>query len=94
MPKFRAGCGRCLTRSSGRSRAPCTALAAALRGDVDEESRDAVARRARALRPFSAGGAWLAVLTLLGRGQIVAQSVTQARKLAAAAPNVVGAAQP
>ena len=73
MPKFRAGCGRCLTRSSGRSRAPCTALAAALRGDVDEESRDAVARRARVLRghiiqaltqttktgeaPFSAGGA-------------------------------------
>jgi len=36
----------------------------------------------------------LAALTLLGGGEIVAQSVTQARKLAADAPKVVGAAQP
>ena len=36
----------------------------------------------------------LAALTLLGGGEIVAQSVTQARKLAAAAAKVVGAAQP
>ena len=85
------------------------ALAAALRDDVDEESRDAVARRARVLRghinqaltqttktgeaPFPPE-VLLAALTLLGGGEIVAQSVTQARKLAAAAPKVVGAAQP
>jgi hypothetical protein len=36
----------------------------------------------------------LAALTLLAGGEILAQSVTQARKLAAAAPKVVGAAQP
>ena len=74
------------------------ALAAALRDDVDEESRDAVARRARVLRGHihealtqttktgdgtlparsAAGGA-----TLLAGGEVVAQSVTQARKLAA-----------
>ena len=85
------------------------ALAAALRDDVDEESRDAVARRARVLRGHinpaltqttKTGGApfppevLLAALTLLGGGEIGAQSVTQARKLAAAAPKVVGAAQP
>jgi hypothetical protein len=82
------------------------ALAAALR---DEESRDTVARRARVLRGHinqaltqttKTGAApfppevLLAALTLLGGGEIVAQSVTQARKLAAAAPKVVGAAQP
>ena len=85
------------------------ARAAALRDDVDEESRDAVARRARVLRghihealtqTMKTGEApfppevLLAALTLLGGGEIVAQSVTQARKLAAAAPKVVGAAQP
>jgi uncharacterized membrane protein YccC len=85
------------------------ALAAALRDDVDEESRDAVARRARVLRshihealthttktgeaPFPPE-VLLAALTLLAGGEILAQSVTQARKLAAAAPKVVGAAQP
>ena len=85
------------------------ALAAALRDDVDEESRDAVARKAQVLRghihealtqttktgeaPFPPE-VLLAALTVLGGGEIVAQSVTQARKLAAAAPKVVGAAQP
>jgi Fusaric acid resistance protein-like len=85
------------------------ALAVALRDDVDEVSRDAVARKAQVLRghvhealtqttkteeaPFPPK-VLLAALTLLGGGEIVAQSVTQARKLAAAAPKVVGAAQP
>jgi uncharacterized membrane protein YgaE (UPF0421/DUF939 family) len=85
------------------------ALAVALPDDGDEESRDAVARTARVLRGHvhealtqttKTGAApfppevLLAALTLLGDGEIVAQSVTQARKLAAAAPKVVGAAQP
>jgi hypothetical protein len=85
------------------------ALATALRDDRDEESRDTVARTAQVLRghvhdaltqatktgeaPF-APEALLAALTLLGGGEVVAQSVTQARKLAATAPNVVGAVQP
>ena len=85
------------------------ALGAALRDDVDEESRDAVARRARVFRghinqaltqttktgeaPFPPE-VLLAALTLLGGGEIVAQSVTQARKLVAAAPKVVGAVLP
>jgi hypothetical protein len=77
------------------------ALAVALRDDVDEDSRDTVARTAQVMRghiheamtqPTQTGEApfppevLLAALTLLGGGEIVAQSVTQARKLAVAAP--------
>jgi hypothetical protein len=85
------------------------ALATAVRDDRDEESRDTVARTAQVLRghvhdaltqatktgeaPF-APEALLAALTLLGGGEVVAHSVTQARKLAATAPCVVGAVQP
>ena len=85
------------------------ALAAALRDDVDEESRDAVARKARILRghihealtqatktgtaPFPPE-TLLAALSLLAGGEVVAQSVTQARKLAATAPAAVSAALP
>jgi uncharacterized membrane protein YgaE (UPF0421/DUF939 family) len=77
------------------------ALAAALRDDVDQESRDSVADQARLLRghihealtqatktgtaPF-APEALLAALTLLAGGEVAAQSVTHARKLAATAP--------
>ena len=84
-------------------------LATALRDDRDEESRDTVARTAQVLRghvhdaltqatktreaPF-APEALLAALTLLGGGEVVAQSVTHARKLAASTPNTVGAVQP
>lgn len=85
------------------------ALAVALRDDLDEESRDAVARNAQVLRthihdaltqatetgiaPF-APEALLAALTLLDGGEVIAQSITRARKLVAAAPIVVGAVQP
>jgi uncharacterized membrane protein YgaE (UPF0421/DUF939 family) len=85
------------------------ALDVALRDDVDEESRGNVARRAQVLRghihkalmqttktgeaPFPPE-VLLAALTVLGGGEVVAQSVTQARKLAAAAPTVVRTVQP
>ena len=85
------------------------ALAVALRDDVDEESRDTVARTAQVLRghvhealtqatktgqaPF-APTALLAALTLLSGGEVVAQSITQARKLAATALRSAGAVQP
>jgi hypothetical protein len=85
------------------------ALAPALRDDVDEESRDTVARKAQVLRghvhealtqatktgqaPF-APTALLAALTLLSGGEVVAQSITQARKLAATPLRSAGAVQP
>ena len=83
------------------------ALATALRDDVDEESGDAVSSQARAFRghihealtqatkkgtvPFPPE-TLLASLSLLAGGEVVAQSVTQARKLAATAPAAVSAA--
>jgi hypothetical protein len=83
------------------------ALAPALRDDVDEESRDTVARKAQVRRghvhealtqatktgqsPF-APTALLAALTLLSGGEVVAQSITQARKLAATPLRSAGAA--
>ena len=85
------------------------ALAAALRDDVDEESRDAVARKLgysaatytkRSTQATKTGTApfppetLLASLSLLAGGEVVAQSVTQARKLAATAPAAVSAALP
>jgi uncharacterized membrane protein YgaE (UPF0421/DUF939 family) len=85
------------------------ALAVALRDDVDEESRDAAARTAHVLRsqvhvaltqatttgaaPF-APTALLAALTLLGGGEVVAQSITQARELVAVIRAAGTAAQP
>jgi hypothetical protein len=80
------------------------ALAGALRDDLAEDSRDAAARTAHVLRshvhealtqttttgaaPF-APTALLAALTLLSGGEVVAQSVSQARKLTSATPSVV-----
>ena len=76
------------------------ALAVALREDVDAESRRTAVRTAQALRadtydvltqtetgevPVSPDVV-LAALTLLGAGEIVGQSVTQASKLAATVP--------
>jgi hypothetical protein len=85
------------------------ALAVALRDDGDEESRDAVARTARVLRghvhealtqvsktgqaPF-APTALLAALSLLSGGEVVAQSITQAGKLAAATSMYTSSVQP
>lgn len=85
------------------------ALAVALRDDADEESRNTVARRAQVLRghlhealtrttktgeaPF-APDALLAALTLLAGGEVAAQSVTRARKLAATAQGSIGTTQP
>jgi uncharacterized membrane protein YgaE (UPF0421/DUF939 family) len=85
------------------------ALAGALRDDVDEQSRDAAARTAQVLRshvhealtqatttgaaPF-APTALLAALTLLGGGEVVAQSITQARELVAVIPAAGTSPQP
>jgi len=85
------------------------ALAVALRDDVGDESRAVAARTAQVLRehihdaltrasttgaaPFEPP-ALLASLTLLGGGEIVAQSITQARALASEAPQTIGAKQP
>ncbi|WP_123028484.1 FUSC family protein [Mycolicibacterium stellerae] len=91
---------------AGSLRSTLLALAVALGDEVDEGSRGTVVRAAQELRghvhealtqtaktgeaPF-APEALLAALTLLAGGEVVAQSVTQARKLAAAAPTVTGA---
>ena len=85
------------------------ALALALRDDVDDESRDAAGRTARVLRghvhealtqisktgqaPF-APTALRAALALLGGGEAVAQSVSQAKDLAPTEPTVASAAVP
>ncbi|MDT5109394.1 MAG: hypothetical protein QOE20_1284 [Mycobacterium sp.] len=85
------------------------ALAVALRDDGGDESRAVAARTAQVLRenvhealtrvsttgaaPFEAT-ALLASLTILGGGEVVAQSITQARALASEAPQTTGAKQP
>jgi len=85
------------------------ALAVALRDDLDAESRAAAARTAQVLRghlhdaltrasttgaaPFEAT-ALLASLTLLGGGEVVAQSITQARTLTRRVPMADGPEPP
>jgi hypothetical protein len=84
-------------------------LSVALRDDGDGQSRAFAVRTAQALRghlhdaltqttttgsaPFAAS-ALLAALALVGAGEVVAQSVTHARALAATAPNATRAAAP
>jgi uncharacterized membrane protein YccC len=83
------------------------ALAVALRDDLDDESRAVAARTARVLRghlhdaltqasttgaaPFEAP-ALLASLTVLGGGEVVAQSVSRARTLTSEAPKTISVA--
>ena len=85
------------------------ALAAALRDDVDAESRDDVARKAQVLRGHvhealtgtaKAGDAalppqtLLAALTMIGAAELVAESTSQARALATSTPDPAHVAEP